>query len=245
MSTVDIERVSTRTNNNEIIDNTQLQPPPYTTIIYKLSGNSFDNNPPPSYNDVDTHSVVYVNNYPGPPLTDGFVQTNEQQQVSTNQECIFSKTTLIYLKITGFITILLGIIAFDLQIVLVASKSILHYYYGFWGGAVLVAIGISTLALYKHRYIIDYNRLCHSFFCQMFINGIIFIISIVILTTDKCNDDGTESSSNNNNNNQTCENSNTILNGFLLAMFIIGFIQSIINTILFTSLKRKYSNNLH
>lgn len=233
-----MERIANRTNSNENIDNTQLlPPPPYTAVIYKLNENEFERNPP-AYSDVDAQSITYINNYPGPPLTDGYVPTSEILR-TINQNSLISKKLFIYLIIDGIITIILGIAAVSLQIAILASKSIIYYYYGFWGGAIVISLGISTLVLYRHRCNLDSTKLFHSFSCQLFLISVIFIIALIIILTDKCDDNGTE----NDGTNQVCQKSNKILNGFLFAMFVVAFFQAIINTIAFAIIKRQDSIN--
>lgn len=223
--------ISNRTN-NENNDTAELPPPPpYTTVIYKTDDYDFDGNPPPNYADVG-QSVVYINNYPGPPLTDGQVQTS-LDNVSTNHESIISKKVCIYLLVNGCITILLGLAAVGLEIGIVVSNSIIYYYFGFWGGALVIGIGISTV-LY-HRYRINHIKMFQSFFWQMIVIAVIFGIGIVIILTDKCDDISTDSTGD-----RQCRESYKILNGFLLGTFAMALLQSIVNVIVFGIMKKRH-----
>jgi hypothetical protein len=224
-----MERISNR--NSDII---QLPPPPPYTAVFKLDENESDGVPPPSYADVDTQSVTYINNYPGPPLADGRVQVS----TSINPNIILSKNIRIYLIINGIITILFGIIVVGIQIGILASNSIIYYYYGFWGGAIIISIGISIVLLYKNHRNANYTKLFHSFFCEMVLIGIVFGIGIIILLTDKCDDNATD-----NGNNNSCKHTYKILNGFLFGIFSLAFLQSIINVVVFGILKRQHSIN--
>jgi hypothetical protein len=228
-----MERISTRMNNenNDIIQ--FPPPPPYTSVVYKLDENQFDRIPPPSYSDIDGQSITYINNYPGPPLTDGQVQ-GVQDSTSTIPNITIPKKMRVYFLVNGIITILLGIVSIGLQIAILASNSIIYYYYGFWGGGIIIGIGISTILFYKRHHNFDYSKLCHSFFWQTILVAIVFGVGIIIIVTDKCNDNNTE----NNANVQSCEHSYQIINGFLLGIFALAFVQSIINTIVFGILKR-------
>ena len=143
---------------------TQLPaPPPYTTVVYKIDENEFDRNPPPRYSDVSNQSVVYINNYPGPPLTDGHVHV-VQDNTAINHDNIVSNKIRTYLLLNGLITMLFGTIAVGVQIAIIASNSIIYYYYGFWGGALVIGIGLSSAVLYNHRRRTSYAKLFHSFF---------------------------------------------------------------------------------
>jgi len=227
-----MERISNRTN-NENNDSTEYPPPPpYATVVYKIDDYDFDTNPPPDYLDVDTQSVVYINNYPGPPLTDGQVQ-GVRNNTSVNHENLISRKVCIYLLLNGLITILFGFAAIGLQIGIVVSNSITYYYYGFWGGAVLLSTGLSTAVLYNHHYRIDYLKLFHSFFWQMMIAAVLFGIGIVIIITDTCDDNSADNGS-------QCKNSYKILNGFLLGIFGLALLQSGLNACVFGILKRRY-----
>jgi hypothetical protein len=150
-----------------------------------------------------------------------------------NHENIISKKVCIYLLLNGFITILFGIATIGLEIGIVASNSITLYYYGFWGGVVLLSTGLSTAVLFNHRYRIDYLKLFHSFFWQMMIAAVLFGIGIVIIVTDTCDDNGAD-------NGGQCKHSYKILNGFLLGIFGLALLQSVVNAFIFCILKRRY-----
>jgi hypothetical protein len=130
-------------------------------------------------------------------------------------------------------------IAFGLEIAIIASNLIIYYYYGFWGGAVLITLGISSLLLYKHRSTTDYSKLFRSFFCQMMLVAALLAIGIVIVVTDKCDDDATE----NDGSDSTCRPTHKILNGFLIGIFALELVLSIIDTIIFGILSKRHSMN--
>jgi hypothetical protein len=229
-----MEYISNRVD-NENNDGAQIPPPPpYTTVIFKIDENEFDRIPPPSYSDIDNQSVVYVNNYPGPPLTDGHVQTGPDN-TTVDHDTVISKQLRIYLIISGLITVIFGCSVVGLQIGIIASNSIVYYYYGFWGGILIIGIGLSTVILYKHR-TANYVKLFHSFFWQMLLLAMLFGIGVVILLTDRCNDNGTDDSVTN----VSCQNSYKILNGFLIGCFASVFVQSIVNSVVFGILKRQH-----
>jgi len=227
-----MERIS-NTNNSGNSDIIQLPPPPYTTV-FKLDENESDGVPPPSYADVDSQSVTYINNYPGPPLADGLVEV----PTTINPDTILSKNIRIYLIINGIITILFGIIAVGIQIGILASNSIIYYYFGFWGGAIIIFIGISNALVYRNRHNANYTKLFHSFFCEMVLIGIVFGIGIIIVVTDKCNDNATDDGNDN-----LCKNSHKVLNGFLFGIVSLAFLQSIIHVLVFGILKRQHSTS--
>ncbi|UJR22742.1 hypothetical protein I4U23_025774 [Adineta vaga] len=231
-----MERISNQTN-NENTDRIELPPPPpYTSAFYKTDEYIPDTHPPPTYTDVNGQSVVYINNYPGPPLTDGCVDINPEVP-SVNSENILSKKIRIYLFINGIITILLGLGAIGIQIGMLASHSIIYYYYGFWAGVLLASIGINTIVLFRSHFHKIYLKLSHVFFWQTIFVGIILSIGIVIILTDKCDDNNTDID---NTKSPSCKSSYKILNGSLIAVFAVGFLQSIINTLFFAILYRQH-----
>jgi hypothetical protein len=224
-----MEIISNRISSESSENNQLPPPPPYATVIYKID----ELIPPPAYSDVEAQSMTYINNYPGPPLTDGQVQGT--QNLSSNiPETRQTKNVRSYLIVNGIITILFGTIIIGIQIGILATNSIIYYYYGFWGGAIIISFGIGSILFRKRGYTIDYQKLFHSFFWQMILIGIVFAIGIVIVLTDKCDDNATE----NDGTNQPCKHPRKILNGLLLAMFASTFALSIINVIIFGCLKR-------
>jgi hypothetical protein len=224
-----MEIISNR-GNSENSENIQLPPPPpYATLIYKID----ETIPPPAYSDVDTQSLTYINNYPGPPLTDGQVQGSQTPPMDI-PETRREKAVRVYLIINGIITILFGAAVIGIQIGILVTNSIIYYYYGFWGGAIIISFGIGSILFRKSRHSIDYHKLFHSFFWQMVLVGVVLAIGIVIVLTDKCDDNATED----NDMPQPCKQSRKIFNGFLLAIFSSTFALSIINAIIFGCLKR-------
>ena len=235
-----IRRDSASSETKNVNENVDDPPPPsYPSVIYKLENYDTFQPPPPDYADVNNPSVVYLNNYPGPPLTDGTVQIVTSNTNSINQPIqtgnFLSKKMRIYLTINGIITILSGIIIVGLQIGLLASHSLVYYYYGFWAGAIIISIGISTI-IFKNRYrTYDYEKYFRSFILQAIFIAVVFGFGIIIISTDTCDDQTSE----NDGNDDTCRNSYKILNGFLLTIIALTFVQSIVNTIVIGVLKRR------
>jgi hypothetical protein len=230
-------------NTNENLDDLQAPPPTYRSIIDKLENH--DNHPslPPSYTEITDPSVVYINNYPGPPLTDGIVQITTSNQNPLNQaiptEFFLPKKIRIYLFINGAITIFFGIVAIGLQIGLLISDSIVYYYYGFWAGALIISIGISTIMLTNRYLIYDSAKYFRSFICQTIFTTVVFGFGIIIILTDTCNSDDNDETD------DACKHSYKILNGFLLTVIALTFLQSIINTLVIGYRKRRYDMNLN
>ncbi|CAF1087837.1 unnamed protein product [Adineta ricciae] len=235
---------SERKSINESTDDSQPPPPSYPSVIHKLENfplhNYNDQPPPPSYADLNNPSVIYINNYPGPPLTDGVVQIVTSNQTPSNQhgttDNILSKRMQVYLWLNGIFTIIFGISAIGIQIGLVASHSIVYYYYGFWAGILIISIGIGTL-LFNNRYRrYETTKYFRSFVWQTAFIAVVFGFGIIIILTDSC--DGEQSE--NDGNDDACKRSYKVLNGLLIAVISIAFVQSIINTIIIAVLKRRY-----
>lgn len=213
-------------------------PPPYTSTVYKTPDNRFDPTSPPTYNDVTHPSVTYINNYPGPPLTDGHVQM-PGLSVPNAQRIILSKRFHRYLVLNGFLTILLGCAAIGIQIGVIVSKSILFFYYGFWGGAVILSIGLNTLFLHNHSRAWDDTRLFRSFVWQAVVVAILFAVGVVIIFTDQCNDNGTEDGGHA----TPCRKSNRFFNGLLIAIFGLTLAQSILNASICRIIRHRHARN--
>jgi hypothetical protein len=230
-------------NTNENHDDPQAPPPTYRSIIDKLENYNDLTSLPPTYTDITNPSVVYVNNYPGPPLTDGVVQIITSNHNSVNQDIpignILSKKMRTYLAISGIITIVFGLIAIGLQIGLLASHSIVYYYYGFWAGTLIISIGISTIMLNNRYRTYDLSKYFRSFICQAVFLAVVFGFGIIIILTDTCDED----TSDDDGNDDACKHSYKILNGFLLTVIGFTFVQSIINTLIIGYLKRRSSIN--
>lgn len=218
-------------------------PPPYRTVIDKLKN---DNNPPslpPSYTDINNPSVVYINNYPGPPLSDGVVQISTANAHSFNPHLsggsFLSRKIRTYLVINGAITIVFGLIAIGLQIGLLASHSIVYYYYGFWAGALIMSVGISTI-MFNNRYgSCDSTKYFRSFLCQSVLVAVVFGFGLIIILTDTCDNPPSESDGND----DACKNSYKLLNSFLVTVIALALAQSILNALIIGCLKRRDSNN--
>ncbi|UJR26287.1 hypothetical protein I4U23_007625 [Adineta vaga] len=241
-STSNVRRNSTASETkdvNENLDDIQAPPPSYPSAIFKLE--NYDNQPPPpSYTDVNNPSVIYINNYPGPPLADGVVQIVTSNQTSDNRQVtinnLLSKRMRIYLFINGIITVLLGLIAIGVQIGLVASHSIVYYYYGFWAGVLIISIGIGTI-LFNNRYrTYDTAKYFRSFIWQTIFIAVVFGFGVIIIATDSCDGEQSEHDGND----DACKPSYKILNGLLITVVALAFVQSIINTIIIAILKRRY-----
>jgi hypothetical protein len=225
--------------------NDDIQPPPYPSVIYKVGNYSHQNHdgttpPPPSYSDINDPSAVYINNYPGPPLTDGVVQivtSNSNSNVRrTTVENVLSERVRRYLTFNGILTILFGLIVIGLQIGLIASHSIVYYYYGFWAGALIISIGISTIMFNSRYQAYDLRKYLRSFVWQAVFVAVVFGFGIIIILTDTCDNQKSE----NDGNDDSCQQSYKILNGFLLTIIALAFLQSIINTFIIAILKRRY-----
>jgi hypothetical protein len=212
-------------------------PPPYTAVVNKISENDLDRVLPPSYSDIDNQSVTCINNYPGPPLIrDGHGQV-VQEDISINYNTTTIKKIHIYLIVNGIMTILFGITAIGIEIGILASNSIIYYYYGFWGGGFLICIGLSTIILYKNSHNVDYDKFFRSFFAQMILTGTTFAVALIIVLTDTCDDNATEDDGQN----RSCKHSYKILNSFFMVCFALAFLQAIISVIIFGILKRPHS----
>lgn len=247
-----VQRSSTaneRKNTNDSTDDSLPPPPSYPSVIYKSENfpvqNYGDQPPPPSYADLNHPSVIYINNYPGPPLTDGVVQIVTSNQTPSSQyaavDNMLSKRMRIYLWVNGIFTIICGIVAIGIQIGLVASHSIVYYYYGFWAGILIISVGIGTL-LFNNRYRRhDTTKYFRSFIWQTAFIAVVFGFGIIIILTDSC--DGDQAA--NDGNDDACRRSYKVLNGLLIGIISIAFVQSIINTIIIAVLKRRYLTSLN
>ena len=230
---------------NDMQDDTQPPPPTYQSVIYKIgdysSSTSYDARPaPPSYSDLNPTSVVHINNYPGPPLTDGTVQIITGPQVSTDQqrsaESFLTKKLRLFSIINGIITIALGLVTIGLQVGLIVSHSMLYYYFGFWAGALILSIGISTLMFNSGHHAYNLRRYFRSFIWQAIFIGIVFCLGIIIFVTDKCD----KKSSNSDSDEEKCNSSYKILNGFLLGIIGVSLLQSIVNILIIAMVRRRY-----
>ncbi|CAF3325008.1 unnamed protein product [Rotaria sp. Silwood2] len=221
--------------NNETNESSQSSPPPpYNSVVYKKDENEFNRIQSSTHFDVNNQSFVDFDNYPGPPLTDGYIHV-DQNNLSINHNNIISKKIHIYLIVNGIITIIFGFISIAIQISIIKLHLITYYYYGFWGGLFLVVIGLCTMA---HHHGMDNSKIFHSFLLQSVCVGILFAIGIIIILTDTCTDNTAE----NDNGNHLCSHSYKVLNGFLLSTFAIIFLQSIMNGIIFFILRKQPSS---
>jgi len=230
-------------NNNENHDDIQAPPPTYRSFIDKLENYGGLPSHPPSYTDINNPAVIYINNYPGPPATDGVVQIITSNYNSTRQENpignFLSKKMRIYLAINGALTIFFGLTTIGLQIGLLVLHSILYYYYGFWAGALIISVGINTIMFNTRYHIYDLDKYFRSFIWQTVFITVVFGFGIIIISTDTCDDSTTLDTGNDN----TCKHSYKILNGFLVTVIVLTFLQSIINTLFIGCLKRLYVIN--
>jgi hypothetical protein len=229
---------------NPIENNDELAPPPtYRSFISKSENYGELPVLPPSYTDINDASVVYINNYPGPPLTDGIVQITTSNLAPSNQqiprENFLPKKIRTYLGINGAITIIFGLIAIGLQIGLLASHSLVYYYYGFWAGVLIITIGISTIMCTNRYRTYDLAKYLRSFICQAIFLAVVFGFGIIIILTDTCDESPSESDGND----DACRHSYKILNGFLLTVIGLTFLQALINTLIIGYLKRQNGRN--
>lgn len=248
----DTRRVSASSETKSVTeanDDTQALPPSYPSAVFKLKNlpsPSFDDRPPPpSYLHANDPTVVYINNYPGPPLTDGVVQINTSGHAVGSTHGVpnipLSRKMRLYLSITGGTTIVLGLVIIGIQVGLVASHSAVHYYYGFWAGVLIISIGICTILFNNRFQTNDTAKYFRSSLWQTVFVAVVFGFGVIIIVTDSC-DEGSSSSDENEN---ACTPSYEILNGFLIAAIALTFVQSIINTVVIAVLKRRYVTMLN
>lgn len=220
-------------------------PPPYTSVIYKSNEEaSWENYPPPTYSDVDQLSSP--NNYPGPPLTDGCVQiVPADSSVVVSPPRQITKKLRIFLLINGLITLLCAFAAIGLQIGLIVTKSILYYYYGFWAGALIFSVGINTLMLIHHSRHFDLPRWIRSYFWESMLIAVVFIIGIVIIATDQCNDNGTDDDGNSSTppRSSNCRPTNRILMGIIIGTVGVTMFQTVLSTLFFRNLYKQLPRN--
>lgn len=227
---------------DENVDGSPTPPPAYRSVMEKWkNSNNNSSSLPPSYAHIDDPNVVYINNYPGPPLSDGVVQINTAHiNPSTSDPArvnIISKKLQTYLKINGAITIILGCIAIGLQIGLLASHAIVYYYYGFWAGALIISIGISTL-LFNNRYQYWHlSKYFRSFLCQSILVAIVFGFGLIIILTDTCDEQPSE----NDGGDDACKHSYRILNSLLVTVIALTLAQTMTNTVIIGCTRRRNS----
>lgn len=229
---------------NEINGDNQLPPPTYNSAIQKLSAESLNSSAtfpaPPNYSDIDFSSVVYINNYPGPPSAEGIVQivtypeanVIEQSTVST----VANRRIRRFLFFNGIATTILGIFAIVLQIVLVTTHSTLYYYMGFWAGALILSLGISTFVLNNRHATANLRKLFRSFLWQGLFIGVIFIIGLIIILTNQCRKRSSISTSTYG----PCDNTDEYLNAFLLAIIGLSLLQTMIILLVIGIARRRY-----
>ncbi|CAF0908437.1 unnamed protein product [Adineta steineri] len=228
---------------NENNDDIQAPPPSYPSVIHKLeqyTSQNHDHLPPPNYYDVNNPSVVYINNYPGPPLTDGTVQIVSSYPVpqpdGVTMRNFLSTRMRIFLTINGIITILFGIATIGIQVGLLVSHSIVYYYYGFWAGILIISIGIGTIVFNNRYRTYDLAKYFRSSLWQIVFIAVVFGFGIIIILTDTCDKKDTDDEGDD----DTCKTSYKVLNGLLIAIIALTFLQSIINTCIIAFLKRRY-----
>jgi hypothetical protein len=233
-----IRRNSTNSESKNINEN-QSSPPTYRSVIEKFENYDQFSSLPPNYTDINDPAVFYINNYPGPPLSDGIVQITTTNTHSINPDIpragFLSKKMRIYLVINGAITIVFGLIIIGLQIGLLASHSIVYYYYGFWAGVLIISIGLSIIMFSKRYRTYDLAKYFRSFICQTVFVAVVFGFGIIIILTDTCDDQISDDDEND----DACKHSYKILNGFLITVIALTFLQSILNTLIIGYLKRR------
>ncbi|CAF2357161.1 unnamed protein product [Rotaria sp. Silwood2] len=225
-------------------DDNQAPPPSYTSIIYKLENPSYqhDNNffpLPPSYTDVNSPTIFYINNYPGPPLEDGIVQMNSSDPIALNQSrttgYFLSKRMQTYFNINAVLMILFGIVTIGLQIGLIVTHSIVFYYYGFWAGAVIICLGICTIIFNTRSQQCNIVKYFHSYAWETVFIAVVLGFGIIIIAVDTCDDN----LSTTDDNSGRCKHSYKQLNGLLIGFIAVTFLQTFINTLILTVMKRR------
>lgn len=239
-----VRRDSINSESKTTNDASPTPPPPYRTVMDKWKNSTESPSFPPSYTDIDNPSVMYVNNYPGPPLSDGVVQINtasiHPMGSGASRGYVLSKKMRTYLLINGVITIFFGCTAIGLQIGLIASHSIVYYYYGFWAGALIISIGVSTI-LFNHRYQnYDLTKYFRSFLCQCVLVAVVFGFGLIIILTDTCDEQPSE----NDGSDDACKKSYRFLNSFLVTVIALTLAQTIVNTFVIGCTKKRNSNRL-
>lgn len=229
---------------NEINDDSQLPPPTYNSVLQKLSAETLNSSAaitePPNYSDINFNSVVYINNYPGPPSGEATVQiitypepnVVEQSVVST----VANKRIRRFLCCNGFVITILGVIAIILQIVLIVSHSPVYYYLGFWAGALIISLGISTCVLNNRHATENLRKLFRSFIWQGLFIAVVFIIGLIIILTDTCRKNRptlTSASAH-------CYFSDEIVNAFILSIIGLVLLLMIIILIVIGIARRRY-----
>lgn len=218
-------------------------PPPYTTVLYKAAAEQeqqhqqqiqYETNPPPSYADIQNNSMTYINNYPDPPLTDGVVQFSSVDSTTNIIGITTSKKFRRFLLISGLLTLSFGFAEIGVQLAIILNRSVIHYYYGFWCGAVLLTIAVNTIIVSRNRQVI-YSKLFHSSFWEVIVVSIMLIVGIIIVTTGRCDDDIPFTDSRP----SRCQKSGVALDAFLIILVALPLIQSISNTVLFRILSQR------
>lgn len=207
-------------------EGSQTPPPSYASFIFKRDEDHINR----------TQPLTYPNNYPGPPLTDGFTPYGPSI-VTTNHETRLSKTIRRYLVFSGLITMVFAFVAVGIQMSFLISHLITYYYYGFWGGILLFLTGLNTITLDKRQRGVHCLKLAYTFIWQTIFIGATFAIGLAIVLTDKCDNNVGNSPMNN----RACLRSFTVLNGILLAAFGVALLQAILNGLIFCILSRKYT----
>lgn len=216
-------------------------PPSYNVAIYKAE-NSFES--PPTYSTLNDNSIGFSNNYPGPPITDGTVQIIDRNQCSssstnqTNLHAIIRQRLNHFLIINTFIWILLGIVVIGLQILLVATQSVVYYYFGFWSGTLLITVGIANLLAKRSGRNLNFKNLLYWFILQMILVGSIFGIGVAILLTDGCDDN----SLGNDSPTSPCSHSYMVVNIILCVIVGFGTLQSIVDVCVALVAYRRFPN---
>ena len=229
---------------NENFEENQTIPPPptYENFIEKYRSQT---SLPPNYTDINGSSVVYINNYPGPPVADGVVQMTTSNNDFINQEISqtssLSKSVRTYLIVTGILIIIFGLPAIGIQIGLIASHAIVYYYYGFWAGVLIITVGVSTILLVRHHRTYNLSKYFRTTLYQTIFVAVVFGFGLIIMLTDTCDGQLSEEDGSD----DACKRSYKILNGILIAVISLTLLQTIVNTFVFGYLKRRYIINVN
>lgn len=225
---------------NETSDENQLPPPPYNTVLQKLNdplSNPYSSTAPPNYADINLGSVVYINNYPGPPISDGAVQIITYPEPNIVEQSTFSsevnKKIRRFMFINGIFTSIVGIITVVIQIILIASHALVYYYLGFWAGALIISLGISTIMMNNRLPTANLRKYFRSFIWQGVFVLVIFVLGLIIILTNPCRRRFPNSP-------ESCSNEEQILNGVLLALIGLTLLQTVSIVVVLGVLKRRY-----
>lgn len=229
---------------NENTVDSQVPPPSYTSFIYKLENFTNQSNDnlsvqPPRYSELHNPSVIYINNYPGPPLDDGVVQIVSPNSVANQQDnaggYMLTKRMKRYFNLNSLLMICFGLLTIGLQTGLVIRHALVYYYYGYWAGGVVICIGLSDALFYRQPRQMDIGKYFRSFLWQPIFLALVFSFGLIILLVEKCSDDSSKL-----NISIECSNSTKIINILLIISVALALLQSITTLTILGVLKRRH-----